>query len=282
MKNSKSRGSPGFQKQGKCGKDSLNRFHAISLPDFEDYDECFPALSGAKSKAPIKELNTAVNEPSGATDSTAPVNDWAEEGRRLERASYAQNPNKKSPLEAPNILGISAPVCAISDQVEASLKDHSHVFKIQTIAEVDLAGTASAISDVGDGGEEDDTVEEADVVGESLDSEEEDEDEGKPREVADEKGNAKGETFAYGSDESKSKEDESGEDASEDGSITNAPQRHPQLADLEKQKAGLNLSKNPVLENVVNNCNPYMDGEWKKQVEVNVKPVINASKVFDK
>ncbi|KAL6980579.1 hypothetical protein U1Q18_022220, partial [Sarracenia purpurea var. burkii] len=263
----------------------------------------------------------------------------------------------------------------------ASLKVHSPVLKIQTIAEGDLAGTTSDISDVGDGGEEDGTVEEADVEGESLDSEEEDEDEGKPREVADEEGNAKGETFAYGSDESESEEDESDEGASEDGSITNgtklvelvstpmlgdevkcsvygvnefdlnqndddnchginelnvesvstnlekgtgdkggvrvaahqvfdvmldpilpidrtpkglsdackvdlskpssvAPQR--QLAYLEKLKAGPNLTKNPVLENVVNNCNPYMDGECKKQVEVNVKLVINASKVFDK
>ncbi|KAL6965363.1 hypothetical protein U1Q18_047205 [Sarracenia purpurea var. burkii] len=87
MMNSKPRGSPGFRKQGKCGRDFLNHFHAISSPDFENYDECFPSLSGAKSKAPIKELSSAVNIPRGATTSTVPLSvyDYAEEGRRLER-----------------------------------------------------------------------------------------------------------------------------------------------------------------------------------------------------
>ncbi|KAL6962807.1 hypothetical protein U1Q18_037767 [Sarracenia purpurea var. burkii] len=34
--------------------------------------------------------------------------------------------------------------------------------------------------------------------------------------------------------------------------------------------------------NVVNDCNPYMDGKWKKQIEENVKPIDNADKMFDK
>ncbi|KAL6962849.1 hypothetical protein U1Q18_037810 [Sarracenia purpurea var. burkii] len=75
--------SPGnrFQKQGKCGND-VNRFHALSAPDFEDYEECFPSLPRV-SKAQIKEVWVNCSEPSGVT--TFPVSDRVAEGRRLER-----------------------------------------------------------------------------------------------------------------------------------------------------------------------------------------------------
>ncbi|KAL6965366.1 hypothetical protein U1Q18_036422 [Sarracenia purpurea var. burkii] len=88
--------SPGnrFQKQGKGGND-VNRFHALSAPDFEDYEECFPSLPRV-SKAQIKEVRSAVkcSDPSGVT--TFPVSDRVEEGRRLERLTVkALNRAKK-------------------------------------------------------------------------------------------------------------------------------------------------------------------------------------------
>ncbi|KAL6981288.1 hypothetical protein U1Q18_022918 [Sarracenia purpurea var. burkii] len=84
-KKSNLKGSSGVQKQGKGGND-FNRFHALSSPNFEDYEQCFPSLPRV-SKAQIKEVRSAVKccEPSGVTTSTVPVSDRVEEGRRLER-----------------------------------------------------------------------------------------------------------------------------------------------------------------------------------------------------
>ncbi|KAL6988822.1 hypothetical protein U1Q18_014576, partial [Sarracenia purpurea var. burkii] len=147
MMNLKSWGSPGYRKQGKYGKDSLNRFHALSSPNFEDYDVCFPALSGA-SKTPIEDLSSSASNLRGA--SSTPVRDYdcAEEGRRLERltvmalnrakkghspltqeqvnhleswlaryrASKADSPNQRG---APKYLGVSASVPAMKIQIPA-------------------------------------------------------------------------------------------------------------------------------------------------------------------
>ncbi|KAL6966173.1 hypothetical protein U1Q18_041095 [Sarracenia purpurea var. burkii] len=185
MMNLKSWGSPGYRKQGKYGKDSLNRFHALSSPNFEDYDVCFPALSGA-SKTPIEDLSSSASNLRGA--SSTPVRDYdcAEEGRRLERltvmalnrakkghspltqeqvnhleswlaryrASKADSPNQRG---APKYLGVSASVPAM---------------KIQIPAERDLAGIALVVSAVAS---ENESLDGADEVSKAGDKREEDE-----------------------------------------------------------------------------------------------------------
>ncbi|KAL6962911.1 hypothetical protein U1Q18_037874 [Sarracenia purpurea var. burkii] len=37
-------------KSGKSGIKSSNRFHSLAYPDSDDYEECFPPLSGSSSK----------------------------------------------------------------------------------------------------------------------------------------------------------------------------------------------------------------------------------------
>ncbi|KAL6953347.1 hypothetical protein U1Q18_040894 [Sarracenia purpurea var. burkii] len=185
MMNLNSWGSPGYRKQGKYGKDSLNRFHALSSPNFEDYDVCFPALSGA-SKTPIEDLSSSASNLRGA--SSTPVRDYDcdEEGRRLERltvmalnrakkghspltqeqvnhleswlaryrASKADSPNQRG---APKYLGVSASVPAM---------------KIQIPAERDLAGIALVVSAVAS---ENESLDGADEVSKAGDKREEDE-----------------------------------------------------------------------------------------------------------
>ncbi|KAL6973424.1 hypothetical protein U1Q18_027605, partial [Sarracenia purpurea var. burkii] len=137
VNSTKFRGYPSVHKPGKSGNDSrvlFNRFHALSSPDFEDYEECFPSLPGANTRAPIKELSTVVKvcEAPHCVTTSIENYDHAEEGRRLEkmnvvalnrakkgriplnqdeishletwlvkyRASNAQNPNQKFPSVA--------------------------------------------------------------------------------------------------------------------------------------------------------------------------------------
>ncbi|KAL6994778.1 hypothetical protein U1Q18_043989 [Sarracenia purpurea var. burkii] len=87
VNSTKFRGSPGVHKQGKGGNDSrvpINRFNALSSPDFEDYDECFPSLPGVNPRAPIKELSTTVKvcEDSRCVTTLTGDYDHAEEGRQ--------------------------------------------------------------------------------------------------------------------------------------------------------------------------------------------------------
>ncbi|KAL6986698.1 hypothetical protein U1Q18_047207 [Sarracenia purpurea var. burkii] len=200
MMNFKSRGSPGYRMQGKYGKDSLNRFHALSSPNFEDYDVCFPALCGA-SETPIEDMSSSASNLRGA--SSTPVRDYdcAEEGRRLERltvtalnrakkghnpltqeevnhieswlaryrASKADSPNQRG---ASKYLGVSASVRDLTGQVEASLKDLRPAMKIQIPAKRDLAGIALAFSVVAS---ENESLDGADEVSKAGDKREEDE-----------------------------------------------------------------------------------------------------------
>ncbi|KAL6991420.1 hypothetical protein U1Q18_009532 [Sarracenia purpurea var. burkii] len=202
---SKLTGGPGYRMQGKYGKD-LNHFHALPSPDFDDYDVFFPALSGA-SKSPIEDLSSSATNPRGATSSSTPVSDYdcVEEGSRLERltvtalnrakkgrspltqeeqnhleswlvryrASKADFPNQRG---ASNNLGVSASVCDLTGQVEASLKDLSPAIKIQIPAERDLIGTASAILGVSETlASENESLDGADEVSKAGDKREEDE-----------------------------------------------------------------------------------------------------------
>ncbi|KAL6959956.1 hypothetical protein U1Q18_040105 [Sarracenia purpurea var. burkii] len=60
MKNSKTRGSPSVQSPGKIGGAQANRFLALSSPDFDDYEESFPSLSGATSRVLKREPRSLV------------------------------------------------------------------------------------------------------------------------------------------------------------------------------------------------------------------------------
>ncbi|KAL6961542.1 hypothetical protein U1Q18_039313 [Sarracenia purpurea var. burkii] len=91
MRNSKFRGSFGYQKQGKSGNVRFpNRYHALASPDLVD-EECFPSLSAAIPRAPTKvsrtDMKIGESSPSGMT-STGDY-DRAEEGHRLEKLIVA-------------------------------------------------------------------------------------------------------------------------------------------------------------------------------------------------
>ncbi|KAL6958370.1 hypothetical protein U1Q18_040307, partial [Sarracenia purpurea var. burkii] len=99
--------SPRVHKQGKGGND-INRFHALSFPDCDDYEECFPSLPGANTRAPLKGSSTAVKVSAAFRGVTTPIGgyDLVEEGCRLERMTVvALNGARKgrSPLNQDEI-----------------------------------------------------------------------------------------------------------------------------------------------------------------------------------
>ncbi|KAL6971641.1 hypothetical protein U1Q18_031321 [Sarracenia purpurea var. burkii] len=91
MRNSKFRGSFGYQKQGKSGNVRFpNRYHALASPDLVD-EECFPSLSAAIPRAPTKVSRTdmKIGESSPSVMTSTGDYDRAEEGHRLEKLIVA-------------------------------------------------------------------------------------------------------------------------------------------------------------------------------------------------
>ncbi|KAL6956910.1 hypothetical protein U1Q18_040618 [Sarracenia purpurea var. burkii] len=91
MRNSKFRGSFGYQKQVKSGNVRFpNRYHASASPDLVD-EECFPSLSAAIPRAPTKVSRTAmkIGESSPSVMTSTGDYDHAEEGHRLEKLIVA-------------------------------------------------------------------------------------------------------------------------------------------------------------------------------------------------
>ncbi|KAL6956647.1 hypothetical protein U1Q18_049029 [Sarracenia purpurea var. burkii] len=91
MRNSKFRGSFGYQKQGKSGNVRFpNRYHALASPDLVD-EECFPSLSAAIPRAPTKVSRTAmkIGESFPSVMTSTGDYDHAEEGHRLEKLIVA-------------------------------------------------------------------------------------------------------------------------------------------------------------------------------------------------